>query len=64
MYVKPPLILTASTILYVYFNEFLKIYKCRNDDDITIFIVKYFPKLKSLIKKIKGKSKTLKQTIF
>lgn len=53
-----------KTILYVYFNEFLKIYKCRNDDDITVFIVKYFPKLKSLVKKIKGKSKTLKQTIF
>ena len=53
-----------KTILYVYINDFLKIYKCRNDDDITQFIIKYFQKLKTRLKRIKGKSKSLKQTFF
>lgn len=53
-----------KTILYVYINDFLKIYKCRNDDDITQFIIRYFPKLKTRLKRIKGNGKSLKQTIF
>jgi len=55
-----------KTILYVYFNNFLKIYKYHNDTNITHFLIKYskqtFNKINK-INKIKYTNK-LKQTIY
>jgi hypothetical protein len=55
-----------KTILYVYFNNFLKIYKYHNDTNITDFLIKYskqtFNKINK-INKIKYSNK-LKQTIY
>jgi hypothetical protein len=55
-----------KTILYVYFNNFLKIYKYHNDTNITDFLIKYskqtFNKINK-INKIKYTNK-LKQTIY
>lgn len=42
--------IVLRAIFYIYFKEFIKIYKYNNDDDITEFISKYFLKyLKKLI---------------
>jgi hypothetical protein len=55
-----------KTILYVYFNNFLKIYKYHNDKEMTDFLIKYsqpiFKKINK-INKIKYSNK-LKQTIY
>lgn len=58
-----------KTILYVYFNDFLKIYKYKNDTDMTDFLIKYSHKLYRRIKKIKQIKKIrmnnkLKQTVY
>ena len=54
-----------KAIFYIYFNDFLKIYKYYDDTIITNFIVEYFPKLLKQIKRIKlDKKKSLKLTIF
>lgn len=37
--------IVLKTILYVYFNKFLKIYRYHNDTDITDFIIKYSHKI-------------------
>jgi hypothetical protein len=53
-----------KSIFYAYFNEFLKIYKYNNDDDITRFIIAYFPKIKARIKRLQNIpcNNSLKQT--
>ena len=58
-----------KTILYVYFNDFLKIYKYKNDTDMTDFLIKYSQKLYRRIRKIKQIKKIrmnnkLKQTVY
>lgn len=58
-----------KTILYVYFNEFLKIYKYHNDTEITDFLIKYSGKAKQKAKRINAKrakqqDNRLKQTIY
>lgn len=58
-----------KTIFYVYFNDFLKIYKYKNDTDMTDFLIKYSHKLYRRIKKIKQIKKIrmnnkLKQTVY
>ena len=42
-----------KTILYVYFNEFLKIYKYHNDTEITDFLIKYSGKTSQKAKQAK-----------
>lgn len=53
-----------KAILYIYFNEFLNIYRYNNDDDITKFIIEYFPKIKTRIKRLQNipRNNSLKQT--
>jgi len=53
-----------KAILYIYFNEFLKIYRYSNDDDITKFLISYFPKIKTRIKRLQNipRNNSLKQT--
>lgn len=53
-----------KTILYVYFNIFLKIYKYNNDTDITNFLIKYSHNIYSKISKINIVNNKLKQTIY
>jgi hypothetical protein len=56
-----------KTILYVYFNKFLKIYNYHNDNEITDFIIKYSNKIYDKINKNKHKypdNNKLKQTIY
>jgi len=55
-----------KTILYVYFNNFLKIYKYNNDTEITDFLIKYSQQIYNKINKINNKkySNKLKQTIY
>jgi hypothetical protein len=58
-----------KTIFYVYFNDFLKIYKYKNDTGMTDFLIKYSQKLYRRIKKIKQIKKfrmnnKLKQTVY
>jgi hypothetical protein len=55
-----------KTILYVYFNKFLKIYKYNNDTGITDFLIKYSHNIYNRIKIINSKSfdNKLKQTIY
>ena len=54
-----------KTILYVYFNKFLKIYKYHNDTDITDFVIKHYAQIRKKTHLIanKGNNK-LKQTIY
>ena len=54
-----------KTILYVYFNRFLKIYKYHNDTDITDFVIKHYALIRKKTDLIanKGNNK-LKQTIY
>lgn len=57
-----------KAIFYTYFNEFLKIYRYNNDDDITKFIISYFVKIKARIKRLADgyagvpRNNSLKQT--
>jgi hypothetical protein len=54
-----------KTILYVYFNKFLKIYKYHNDTEITDFLIKHYAQIRKkthLVAK-QGNNK-LKQTIY
>lgn len=58
--------IVLRAVFYIYFKEFIKSYSITNDDEVTLFICKYFPKIiKKLekIKDIKG-DKSIKQTIF
>ena len=48
-----------KTILYVYFNEFLKIYKYHNDTEITDFLIKYSGKINAKAKRINAKAKRI-----
>jgi hypothetical protein len=56
-----------KTILYLNFNNFLKIYKYKNDTEITDFLLKYsqriYRRIKQ-IKQIKQVNNRLKQTIY
>ena len=52
---------------YIYFKEFVRIYRYNNDDDITSFITMYFPKILRKIRQYgKGDNSNnyIKQTIF
>jgi hypothetical protein len=55
-----------KTILYVYFNVFLKIYKYRNDTEITDFLIRYslriFRRVARLNKQKQKQKQTLRQT--
>jgi hypothetical protein len=55
-----------KTIFYAHFNEFLKIYKYKNDDDITRFIIAYFPRIKTRVNRLGRipKNNSLKQTVI
>ena len=55
-----------KTILYVYFNKFLKIYKYHNDTEITDFLIKYYAKIRKKTALIRNERKNnkLKQTIY
>jgi len=55
-----------KTILYVYFNKFLKIYKYNNYTEITDFLIKYSHNIYNKIKRIDDKrvDNKLKQTIY
>jgi hypothetical protein len=56
-----------KTILYVYFNEFLKIYKYHNDTEITDFLIKNSGKIYGKAKRAKQAKRQdnrLKQTIY
>lgn len=59
--------IVLRAIFYIYFKEFVQIYRYNNDDDITLFITKYFPKI---LRKIRengqedNRNKYIKQTIF
>jgi hypothetical protein len=55
-----------KTILYVYFNKFLKIYKYHNDTEITDFLIKYyaFIRKKTALIRNERKNNKLKQTIY
>jgi len=59
--------IVLRAVFYIYFKEFVKSYGIsRDDDDITLFICKYFPKIISKLEKIKDikKGNSIKQTIF
>ena len=54
-----------KTILYVYFNDLLKVYKYKNDTEITDFLIKYSQKVYRSVKRIKRPTNNkLKQTIY
>lgn len=59
--------IVLRAIFYIYFKEFVRIYRYNNDDDITSFITMYFPKI---LRKIRengrgdNRNKYIKQTIF
>ena len=56
-----------KTILYVYFNDFLKIYKYHNDTEITDFLIKNSGKIYGKAKRAKQAKRQdnrLKQTIY
>lgn len=62
--------IVLRAIFYIYFKEFVKIYRYSNDNDITSFISKYFPKILIKVRKyakaIVGKPNNnyIKQTIY
>jgi hypothetical protein len=58
--------IVLRAVFYIYFKDFIKNYVGKNDDYITIFICKYFPKIMSRIKKVSNikKDNFIKQTIF
>jgi hypothetical protein len=51
-----------KTILYVYFNVFLKIYKYQNDTEITDFIIRYSPRIFRRVARLNKQTQTLRQT--
>jgi len=54
-----------KTILYVYFNQFLKIYRYQNDTVITDFLLQYSPKIYRRLRRMRRDKRTdLKQTIY
>jgi hypothetical protein len=56
-----------KTILYFHFNNFLKIYKYKNDTEITDFLIKYWQRIYRRIKRLKQTKQgnnRLKQTIY
>lgn len=54
-----------KTILYVYFNQFLKIYRYQNDTVITDFLLQYSPKIYRRLRRMRQDKRTdLKQTIY
>ena len=54
-----------KTIFYVYFNQFLKIYRYRNDTAITDFLLQYSPKIYRRVRRLRPDKRTeLKQTIY
>ena len=60
-----------KTILYVYFNKFLKIYRYRNDTAMTDFLIRYSPKIYKRAEQKKQREQKprrtavgLKQTVF
>lgn len=54
-----------KTILYVYFNQFLKIYRYQNDTAITDFLLQYSPKIYRRLRRMRRDKRTdLKQTIY
>lgn len=57
-----------KTILYVYCNKFLQIYKYRNDTEMTDFILQYSQKIYRRVKRLKVMNRVsqlaLKQTIY
>jgi len=57
-----------KTILYVYCNKFLQIYKYRNDTEMTDFILQYSQKIYRRVKRLKVMKRVsqvaLKQTIY
>jgi hypothetical protein len=57
--------IVIRAVFYLYFKEFIKIYKGNNDDDITSFIIEYMPKIMNKIKKLPNNTNnSIKQTIF
>jgi hypothetical protein len=57
--------IVIRAVFYLYFKEFIKIYKGNNDGDITSFIIKYMPKIMNKIKKLPNNTNnSIKQTIF
>jgi len=58
--------IVLRAVFYIYFKDFIKNYVGKNDDYITIFICKYFPKIMYRIKKLSNikKDNFIKQTIF
>jgi hypothetical protein len=59
--------IVLRAIFYIYFKEFVRIYRYNNDDDITSFITMYFPKILRKIRQYgKGDNSNnyIKQTIF
>lgn len=58
--------IVLRAVFYIYFNEFIKSYKITDDDEVTLFICKYFPKIIKKLEKAKNitKDKSIKQTIF
>jgi hypothetical protein len=60
--------IVLKTILYVYFNEFLKIYKYHNDTEITDFLIKnshkIYKRASGLKPKVAKRNNRLKQTIY
>lgn len=51
-----------KTILYIYFNVFLKIYKYQNDTEITDFIIRYSPRIFRRVARLDKQKHTLRQT--
>jgi len=59
--------IVLRAIFYIYFKEFVRIYRYNNDDDITSFIIMYFPKILKKIREYRqgdNRNKYIKQTIF
>lgn len=58
--------IVLRAVFYIYFKHFVKNFIVNNDDNITKFICKYFPKIIKKITKISiiEKNKFIKQTIF
>uniref|UniRef100_A0A6C0LQD0 Uncharacterized protein n=1 Tax=viral metagenome TaxID=1070528 RepID=A0A6C0LQD0_9ZZZZ len=51
-----------KTILYVYFNVFLKIYKYQNDTEITDFLIRYSSRIFRRVARLNKQKQTLRQT--
>lgn len=60
--------IVIKTILYVYCNKFLQIYRYRNDTEMTDFILQYSPKIYRRVRKLKMMKRVsgvaLKQTVY